>query len=279
VSHFGRDHAQAAWDAGRAAIEQIEENVRAEALDCDFVRVPGHLHAPLGHSTDDQRKNLKRDAELAWELGFDALYLEEVPFVRTPGVRFANQAKFHPLKYLAGLLRKLPGAGCHVFEHTDVSEVTDDPLGVKANGHTVSCGYVVVATHVPVMGRAGLVSSSLLQTKLAPYSSYVIGAEAPAGTFPEALFWDTADPYHYLRIEKHPGHDYLIFGGEDHKTGQEQDPERCYRQLEDELPPCSRRPGSGTAGRARWSRPTTACRSSARRPIASSRRPASPATA
>src|SRR5215218_10131875 len=112
VSHFGKDHAQAAWDAGRAAIEQIEANVRAEGLDCEFTRVPGFLHAPRGESTDKERKNLERDAELASELGFDARFLEVVPVVKVPGILFANQAKFHPLKYLAGLLETLPGSNC-----------------------------------------------------------------------------------------------------------------------------------------------------------------------
>src|SRR5262245_36278794 len=34
VSRFGRDAAQAAWDAGRAAMEQIRQNVRDEEIDC-----------------------------------------------------------------------------------------------------------------------------------------------------------------------------------------------------------------------------------------------------
>src|SRR5438045_1964766 len=39
AKRFGRDHAQAAWDAGLAAIAQIEATVAAEAIDCDFARV------------------------------------------------------------------------------------------------------------------------------------------------------------------------------------------------------------------------------------------------
>ena len=49
---------------------------------------------------------------------------------------------------------------------------------------------------------------------------------------PDALFWDTADPYHYLRLEPHRDHDFVIFGGEDHKTGQAADTEACYERLE-----------------------------------------------
>ena len=52
---------------------------------------------------------------------------------------------------------------------------------------------------------------------------------------PDALWWDTADPYQFVRVEPHRDHDVVIFGGEDHKTGQEQDTEACYRRLEQHL--------------------------------------------
>ena len=117
VKRFGRDHARPSGTPAAAAIDQIEEIVREEGLDCEFGRVPGYLHAPIGGEGDEE---LKKDAELGQELGFEAEYLESVPFAGTPGVRFPNQAKFHPLKYLAGMLERLPGKRCHVFEHTEV---------------------------------------------------------------------------------------------------------------------------------------------------------------
>src|SRR5262249_16895126 len=152
---------QAAWDAGRAAMQQIDAIVRAEELACDFAWVPGYLHAPRGEATDEERKFLQKDAELAQQLGFEAEYLKTVPFMETAGVRFANQAKSQPLQYLRGLLEGLPADRCHVFEHTEVSEVQDKPLSLQANGRQISCGYLVIATHVPLMGKAGLVSASL----------------------------------------------------------------------------------------------------------------------
>ena len=47
VDRFGRDHAQAVWDAGLAAIAQIDAIVRDEDIACDFAWVPGYLHSPL----------------------------------------------------------------------------------------------------------------------------------------------------------------------------------------------------------------------------------------
>src|SRR5215208_2697601 len=43
VNTFGRQHAEAVWDAGLAAIHQIDEIVRRERLDCEFAWVPGYL--------------------------------------------------------------------------------------------------------------------------------------------------------------------------------------------------------------------------------------------
>ena len=54
----------------------------------------------------------------------------------------------------------------------------------------------------------------------------------PKGTVPQALFWDTIDPYHYLRVDDRPRHDCVILGGEDHKTGQVDDTEERFRKLE-----------------------------------------------
>ncbi len=174
----------------------------------------------------------REEASVIEALGFEATYLDEVPFIGTPGIRIAHQAKFHPRNYLAALADRIDGGGSYVFEHTGSREIGDSPLQVEANGHTIRCEHVVVATHTPLMGKTGLLSALALQTKLYLYTSYVVGGRLPDGAVPEALFWDTADPYHYLRVDRHNGYDFAVFGGEDHKTGQEPDPLARYGALE-----------------------------------------------
>jgi glycine/D-amino acid oxidase-like deaminating enzyme/nitrite reductase/ring-hydroxylating ferredoxin subunit len=233
VKNFGRDHAQAVWDAGAAAIDQIEELVAQEKIECEFTRVPGYLHAPVTGGTTDERAGFREDAELANELGFDATYLDSVPKMQTPGVRFANQAKFHPRKYLAGIAGKIPGGGSHVFEETAIAKFDNEKHRAKANGHWINYGRVVLATHNPLLGEASVASATLLQTKLALYTSYVVGTKLPRGGVPIASFWDTNDPYNYLRVDRHADFDYAIFGGQDHKTGQAANTESCFTRLED----------------------------------------------
>jgi glycine/D-amino acid oxidase-like deaminating enzyme/nitrite reductase/ring-hydroxylating ferredoxin subunit len=234
VKNFGKDAAKAFWEAGIAAIDQIYELARPEA-ECEFKWVPGYLHGRLVDSDQKDRESLDEDAELAEELGFECQMVESVPYAKRPGIRFENQAKFHPLKYLSRLIQTIPGQGSYVFEQTDVSEIKSDPLSVKAGNFTITCDYVIVATHNPIIGKSGLTQATLFQSKLALYTSYVLGARLPAGTVPEALFWDTSEPYYYLRIERLNGSDYAIFGGKDEKTGQEQNTEKNFQALEQQL--------------------------------------------
>jgi nitrite reductase/ring-hydroxylating ferredoxin subunit len=73
-----------------------------------------------------------------------------------------------------------------------------------------------------------------IHTKQAPYVTYVIGVAVPKDSVTRALYWDTGDPYHYVRLQKADGnsHDVLIVGGEDHKTGQANDGEERFQRLE-----------------------------------------------
>ncbi len=232
VSRFGRNHAQAVWDAGLAAIAQIDSIIREQQIDCAFEWVDGYLHAPAGHASRSQADSFKEEAALAVDLGFDAAFADTVPLVGGPGIRYENQARFHPRKYLAGLARAITARGGHIYEHSEVEEFCEKPLGVKVNGCTVTCDDIMVATHNPLVGVSSTTSATLFQTKLALYTSYVVAGRVPHGEVPDALLWDTADPYHYMRIDPHRDYDLVIFGGEDHKTGQAPDTTACYERLE-----------------------------------------------
>ncbi len=231
INSFGKETAGLVWEAGEASINTIEAIVGEEGIDCEFRRVPGYLHASLTGPGDESR-DLSSEADAARGLGIDAVYVPQVPRLGVPGVRYSNQAKFHPLRYLQGLARALRGDGSEIHEESEVSEVEAKPLAVKVGDVRVECDYLVIATHVPLMGIAGLVGAALFQAKLIPYSSYAISARIPRGDFPEASFWDTSNPYYYLRIDRARDHDRAIFGGEDHKTGQADDTAARFKRLE-----------------------------------------------
>ena len=235
VKKFGKEGARAFWEGGAAAIDEISRLATEAKADCRFQWVPGYLHESVSKPDEKERERLKEDAELAREFGFEASFLHRVPYVGCAGVKFSHQAKFHPLKYLEPMVKAIPGNGSFVFANTDFEEVEDKPMAVLANGRKIQCKYLVIATHNPLMGKKGLLTATLFQSKLALYTSYVIGGKMAKGSLPEALWWDTSEPYYYLRVDEHGDHQHAIFGGEDVKTGQEEDAMKVFERLEEKF--------------------------------------------
>ncbi|HVT81377.1 MAG TPA: FAD-dependent oxidoreductase, partial [Phycisphaerae bacterium] len=138
---------------------------------------------------------------------------------------------------------------------SEVEEFSKEKHAVKSNGYWVKCDHVIIATGVPLQGEKNVVSGALFQSKLIGVSTYAIGARIPGGIFPQACFWDTGDPYDYLRIDrgatarevdeekaeadspprKTRDWDFAIYGGEDHKTGQADDTAERFARLEERL--------------------------------------------
>jgi glycine/D-amino acid oxidase-like deaminating enzyme/nitrite reductase/ring-hydroxylating ferredoxin subunit len=232
----GEEGARLAAESHTAAIERIERIVVEELIGCDFERVNGYLFLP----PDGKEETLDRELAAAHRAGLRAVTkLSQAPlrFYTGPCLLFPNQAQFHPLKYLAGLAQAVAGLGGRIFTSTHAGEIHGgSPAQIKANGYVVAADAVVVATNVPVNDRLAI------HLKQAPYMTYVIGATIPRGSVPKALFWDTADPYHYVRLqEMHTGqgntpgeaeHDLLLVGGEDHKSGQASDALERFARLE-----------------------------------------------
>jgi glycine/D-amino acid oxidase-like deaminating enzyme len=98
VRTFGRDHARAAWEAGSAAIEQIEAIVRDEQIACDFRARPRIFACATRCARGEGGARAARRRGACSRVRFRRRLSAEVPVVNKPGVRFANQAKFHPLK-------------------------------------------------------------------------------------------------------------------------------------------------------------------------------------
>ena len=230
----GVDGARLAAESHTAAIDKIAEIVRDEAIDCEFARLDGYLML----APQDPGELLAEEEAAAHRAGLTRVErlpdVPSAPFDSGPCLRFPDQGQFHPLKYLDGLARAFEKRGGRIFNGTHVVNVESGPPAKveTEGGKSVTARSVVVATNSPINDRYAL------HTKQAPYLSYVVAAKVPRGTIPKALYWDTTDPYHYVRIQdlsddpKHAEHDLLIVGGEDHKTGQADDHEARFARLE-----------------------------------------------
>lgn len=221
----GKSIAKLAAESHTAAISRIESIVESEGIDCDFQRLDGYLFLPPKRST----RLLKRELEAAHRAGLTGVeLLDRAPlesFDTGPCLRFPGQGQFHPLKYLSGLVEILRESGARLYTGAHVTRVNGGrPTQVTTErGHVVSADAVVVATNSPITDVVSI------HTKQFPYRTYAIGMAVPPGSVHPGLYWDTLDPYHYVRLQND---DMLIVGGEDHKTGQEEDPTSRFRKLE-----------------------------------------------
>ena len=237
VSTLGADHAQAVWDAGFAAIGQIFEVARRENIECGFTWMPGYLYSPADMDREEASVELRQQADMAAELGFDATYFEEIVGMKRPGVMFDGQAAFHPVKYLDGLVKRVAAEeGCFVFEQSEVTDIDEDAKVVSVGPHRITAEFVITGTHVPLMSLVGGVRATLLQTDLFPYSTYAVAGRIARGRWPLGLFWEHRDgPYDYIRVTPGNQSDVIIYGGEDHKTGQADDTRVPFDRLEQRL--------------------------------------------
>lgn len=197
----------------KKAIDMVEEIVLQESISCDFKRLPGYLF--LGPK--DQESILKEEARLGEELGLDLKYIENIPnFPHLgPAVEYPSQAQFHPLKYMASLIRVMKDLGVEIYENSHVREFGaegDYQLLTTDSDFTIKSTYLVVATDSPVNNRY------YIHTKQTAYRTYAVGFSM-RHKFEIPLMWDTDSPYRYMRQSG----DTFILGGEDHRTGQAPD--------------------------------------------------------
>ena len=224
----GEKGARLAAESHGSAIERIEAIVAQEQIQCDFERLPGYLFVPSGESTDV----LDKELEAAQRAGLTEVgKLERAPirpFNTGPCLRFPHQAQFHPLKYLQALAKAIERKGGRIFTGTHAEKFEAGPPGrvSTAHGPVVTADAIVVATNTPVNDLVRV------HTKQAAYRTYVIAARVPKELVTPGLYWDTADPFHYARLQREAGHEVLIVGGEDHKTGQADDSEDRFNRLE-----------------------------------------------
>jgi glycine/D-amino acid oxidase-like deaminating enzyme len=207
----GADGARRAAESHTAAIDRIEAIVTDEGIDCDFERVNGYLFP----APDTPSSSIDEELEAALRAGVPGVTrLDEPPVANVVGpcLRFARQGQLHPLKYLAGVARAFERRGGRIHCGSHVAEVRGgEPARVATtSGATVTAQAVVVATNTPVNDRVAI------HTKQAPYSTYAIAATVPFNAVRKALYWDMADPYHYVRLHREGDATYLIVGGEDH---------------------------------------------------------------
>lgn len=225
ISDFGEEKAQLAAGSSGAAINQIEKLIQDYRISCDFKRLPGYLYSENGFDTLDFSQEI--DALRKVNVPAELIGAAPLPFKTLKAIRVDDQAQFHPRQYLLSIVEQFVHLGGKIIEHTRAIDVTDGtPCQVKTERGTITALDVIISANVPVTNWL------FLNTKIAAYRSYALSAKLSSPIQP-GLYWDTVDPYHYIRAyHSETEGDFLIVGGEDHKTGAKVHTESCFKNLE-----------------------------------------------
>ncbi|PGH15033.1 hypothetical protein AJ79_02715 [Helicocarpus griseus UAMH5409] len=243
----GIEGAKAAAESHSWALNQVGEVSKKLGIECEYRHLPGYeiSQYPRGDKGHDEEvKSLKAEVERARSLGLEVCYRDGFAVKGWDGkvdqrdaAIFANQATFHPTKYLVGVLKWLkeqPNFKC--FTHTRMASIEETGIKVAGlgqkkvkiqteNGHTIKADHAVEATCVPLQKLSIVAEMEYNRT-------YCIAIRVPKGSIEDCLLYDEAEEYKYVRFtacdEKD---DYLVIGGCDHKVGQE-DATGRYEELE-----------------------------------------------
>ena len=229
IEAVGENDAQLYHESQVAAINRIETICREEGIGADFERLAGYLiPAEQGHMAE-----LEKEYDACRKLGVAVEWTDQVPYpliAGTKALKFAEQGRFHPLKYCAGLVNAIESADGGIYGGTAyISHDEDDDAVVirTENGPTIRAGAALFATNSPVNDRVAI------HTKQVPMRTYAMAGRIPSGSVEDALVWDTLWPYHYVRLQPAgDGEDWLIAGGEDHRTGTADDMDQRFARLE-----------------------------------------------
>jgi glycine/D-amino acid oxidase-like deaminating enzyme/nitrite reductase/ring-hydroxylating ferredoxin subunit len=245
IEDHGEEDARANTEAIRSAIALIRSLVGELGIDCGLKAVDGYLYT----EEEKDREYLQRQQEYLRRTGIETEWVEQVPlpFDTMGGVHYRNQYIFHIRRYLLPIAEAAVANGVRIFENSLIDDVqngeTDGRCVVKSAAGSIRARHVLLATHVPINDRGAL------WAKMHVTRTYVVAAPVEPGRIVDALFWDTAYPYHYTRLLDTAKGLFLIVGGEDRDVGKEGNDEERYEALEEY---CRTRFGV-TAFTHRWS--------------------------
>jgi glycine/D-amino acid oxidase-like deaminating enzyme/nitrite reductase/ring-hydroxylating ferredoxin subunit len=223
---LGLDGARAYARANEAALAKVRELASALNLDCDLETKANYVYA----EREDSLAEIEAEVAAAKRAGLAVELVREtpLPFPVAGAVYLADQAQFHPRKYLLPLVERIQGDGSYVFERTRALDVRHGtPTVVETDAGSVRAGTVVLATHLPFEDQG------LFFAKAHPHRSYAIAAPIPASAAPDGMFISAHSPTRSLRTTPAGDDVLLIVGGEGHKTGQLSDTREPYRRLEE----------------------------------------------
>lgn len=200
IDNFSLEQAVEYADCNKKAINEYEELINKENIDCEFEKCSSYLYSAL------YDYNLKEEFKAAKKCNLECEYLEEseLPKGIKGAIKYKNQGKFNPLKFVKHIIKDLK-----IYEHTFIKEFDEqNKLLTTDKGYKVKADKIVFACHYPFVNSPGYYFLRMHQER-----SYFLICENKKKLKNIYLNVDEKG-YSFRSYDK-----YLLFGGEKHRTG------------------------------------------------------------
>lgn len=217
IDSQSKEFAKKYLKANEKAIDEIENIVKTEKIDCDFERKSAFVFTKeLG-----KLQGIQDEVEAAKSLGMKAKFTNEIEILgKVKGaIEFPNQAQFNPLKYVQGLSSCILRYGGEIFEQTKVVEYEKNGEGYIVTAQTdekerkIVAKNLVVATRYPIFNVPGFYFVKM-------YQELEYGIAIKTDITLNGMYVSSEVPTVSFRGYEEKGESYVLIVGNGHKTGE-----------------------------------------------------------
>ena len=213
-----------------AAIGFIEERVNQFKLDCGFTRVPWYCFSTKEDAPWNEEITLEYEA--AQEAGLQAGNQAPpgFPYRVTTLTSVAQQAQFHPLRYVSQLAAAIESDRCAIYEHTPVLDVEDGkPCRIQTDQGTVHAKKVIKATHSPI-------GVYMVHSEMEAKREYALAVRVKGNLPGDGIYWHKDENQLYsVRPYRGETGNYLIVLDASQTVGSVKHTENSFMQVEEYL--------------------------------------------
>lgn len=223
---YGMSSARLYAESQNGALDFVKKQVKQDKIDCSLAENTAYIFA----SSENDRDTVKREFEIAKELGIDAEYIEKPDFPpdNFGMLGFKHQAVFHPVRYTEALAAKAVSNGAEIYCDTKAVKVEDGDVKTVycENDSVIKAKHLVMATQFPIFD-----GPNIFYTRLYAKRAYGIAVEAEK-SWPDGSYINSAEPTRSIRTHVENGKRILIVVGENHATARGEDnTQRHYENL------------------------------------------------
>lgn len=214
IDSQGKEYAKKYLKANEKAIDNIEDIINKEKIDCDFERENAYVFTKKETEIDKLKDEQKSVDKLSKGMS-KFVKTTELPMEIAGAVEFKNQAKFHPVKYGYGLADSILKNNGRIFENTRVTDIKkeDGRYAVYVGKNKITADYVVISTRYPFVSVPGYYFLKMYQS-----TSYAIVVDPKKELF-KGVYINYEMPNISFRTIKDGNRELLLAVGYDYKTG------------------------------------------------------------